>query len=244
MMKDARQYGERAFAFLDILGFKDVIKQIDANPDLIVEVRKALEYALRVEEVNNKEMIKGWKQSKLEVIAFSDCIVISASKEELFSVVLNTKYIVGNMLAMGFLCRGGIAIGKGYHQDRIVFGQGFNDAYELEHSVAIYPRVVVSEAVSKLLNERLLTQKIKIPLLKQDVDGCWFVDLFRPQFPGAVGFEKKRFAEEAKKTITKGIGHEKPGIAAKYRWLANQSNVFVHDNDLDSSKLAIRLGVE
>lgn len=243
MMKDARQYGERAFAFLDILGFKDVIKQIDANPDLVVEVRKALVFALRVEEVNSKEIIEGWRQSKLEVIAFSDCIVISASKEELFSVVLKAKSIAGNMLAMGFLCRGGIAIGKGYHQDRIVFGQGFNDAHELEQSVAIYPRVVVSDAASKLLNEWSHTQEFIIPLLKLDVDGCWFVDLFRPPFPGAVGFEKVRFAEETKKTISKGIGHETPSIAAKYRWLANQYNVFVHDNDLDSSKLAIRLGV-
>lgn len=227
MTKDAHRYAERAFAFLDILGFKDVMRELDGKPDLFEKVKVALEYALRVETVNIKEIVPGYRPSKLEVIAFSDCIVISAPQAELFSVVLRAKMVFGNMLAMGFLCRGGITIGSGFHQERIVFGQGFIDAYELEESVAVYPRIVVSDEASSVLRQKTAAQKIKIQILKQDADGCWIIDIFCPPYPGHVDFERERFLRAAQKTITDGGTNEKLGIAAKYRWLAYQFNAFI-----------------
>lgn len=234
-MKNTQQYEERAFAFIDVLGFKDIVKMMDGNPELFEKLKAALEWALSVEDANNEEILEGMKLSKSEVIAFSDCIVISAPIANIFAVVFQAKLIAGIMLAKGFLCRGGIAIGKGHHQGRIVFGQGFNDAYELEQSVAIYPRVVVSEAASKLLNEKSNASKFHSQkMVKQDVDGCWFIDIFTPPFLGVAGRDKELFARTARSVIIKNIEHKKLGIAAKSRWLANQFNAFVVETGLES----------
>lgn len=239
MMKNTQQYEERAFAFIDVLGFRNIISEMDGNPELFEKLKAALEWALSVEEANSEEIVEGRKLSKSEIIAFSDCIVISAPTANIFSVVFQAKLIAGIMLAKGFLCRGGIAIGKGYHQGRIVFGQGFNDAYKLEQSAAIYPRVVVSEAVSILLNDKSTSSIFySNKILKQDVDGCWFIDIFKPPFLGVAGSDKVQFARAARSAIIKNIEHEKLGIAAKSRWLANQFNAFVVEVCLESLVLS------
>jgi hypothetical protein len=43
--------------------------------------------------------------------------------------------------------RGGLAIGKMYHDENIFLGEAYLQAYKLESSLAKYPRIVISEKV-------------------------------------------------------------------------------------------------
>ena len=55
--------------------------------------------------------------------------------------------ITGTLLCQSqILLRGGIAVGKLYHDRQIVFGPALVKAYQLENNIAVYPRVVIDEA--------------------------------------------------------------------------------------------------
>ena len=77
-------------------------------------------------------------------------------------------------LDLGFLIRGGLTVGKLHHDARVVFGAGFVEAYEIERSIAIYPRV----ALSHNLHTRL-SYDDRTNYLIQDPDGIWHLDYFK-----------------------------------------------------------------
>jgi hypothetical protein len=83
-------------------------------------------------------------------------------------------------LNIGLLIRGGLTIGKLYHSEGVVFGEGMVDAYKLESRVAIYPRIVVSPRIYSLIpqsNKKLLATMSAAKLLK-DRDGIWHLNYF------------------------------------------------------------------
>jgi hypothetical protein len=58
----------------------------------------------------------------------------------------------------------------------VVFGQGLVDAYRLESEVAVYPRVVLSSAMSG--NEAWRTEDRR--MVKRDFDGVYYLDYLHP----------------------------------------------------------------
>lgn len=84
-----------------------------------------------------------------------------------------------HVLAEGILTRGAVVHGPAYHNGSVLFGPGIIEAYAMEREVAKYPRILVSESVRKSVWDyhKDLWQG---QLLKQDVDGCWFVNLLVP----------------------------------------------------------------
>lgn len=61
-------------------------------------------------------------------------------------MVREIGYFCRRLLTHGFVCRGAITVGHIYHRGRFVVGPAFVDAYRLEQSVALYPRVVLDSA--------------------------------------------------------------------------------------------------
>jgi hypothetical protein len=55
--------------------------------------------------------------------------------------------IAAQAVRLGFLVRGGAAIGKSYHANGVVFGEALVEAVNLEAHTAVYPRVVLSPTV-------------------------------------------------------------------------------------------------
>jgi hypothetical protein len=47
-------------------------------------------------------------------------------------------------LSNHFLIRGGLAVGKLFHQDGVVFGEGLLAALDLERKLAVFPRIAMS----------------------------------------------------------------------------------------------------
>lgn len=74
----------------------------------------------------------------------------------------------------GFLIRGGISVGKIIHTRNAVFGPALNRAYEIESTMAIFPRIVIDENV--------LPHLPLIPSLIVQEDGLYFLDPFTPRF--------------------------------------------------------------
>lgn len=134
----AARYEQRAVLFLDVLGFKRLIK--DGREDLI-------EQAL--------EITTAQCQSNITTSAFSDCMVVSMAfvrGVELSELIGFASSLVLQLLHVGILSRGGIAVGELRHEGGVVYGPALIEAYELESKVACYPRVVLArDAIAKAL---------------------------------------------------------------------------------------------
>ncbi|MDI3311811.1 MAG: hypothetical protein QJR05_10360 [Thermoanaerobacterium sp.] len=134
------RYEERIIAFIDILGFKNLVNDEFKCEDIGAILK--LPYLLRQDYVVKMLKIKG-----VMMTSISDSLVLSIRLKEsgamnkitkllsVFTQVLLSQY--------NLLLRGGIAVGKIYHDNEIVYGPGLVKAYELENKIAVYPRIVM-----------------------------------------------------------------------------------------------------
>lgn len=202
------RYEDRIVAFVDILGFKEIVYGSQTDENRLNQIYGAL-------DIRNNELAKHFAaELKLERTpqqfddrfhTFSDCIVMSVSTdpEELGLLVFMVFKICRQLLHAGFLSRGGIATGPLLHraqvdgesddetQSAMVFGPAFIDAYNLESNHADGARVILQTKVWKQLEKykaenpaSRLTEFFNSHVARAD-DGPAFVNLFA-DFPGNI----------------------------------------------------------
>jgi len=142
----SRKYEERYVAFIDILGFRELIKSSLEKSDtfdiLILSLKRIANFTLKDPLlVNNPPDLKAQN--------FSDNIVISAhlSANGLWHLLIAISDLFWSLSQFGVLLRGGVSRGPLYHDENIVFGPALVDAHHLQQNVAVFPRVVLSRQV-------------------------------------------------------------------------------------------------
>jgi hypothetical protein len=190
------KYEDRIIAFVDILGFKDIIKESDRNKHKLKLIYEALDFLknrensnewnlkfVEIEEDAQKKGVHNFDISnKTNCTCFSDTIVVSVISDSekineiVSTLIINLSYIGSKLLSEGILIRGGLTIGKLIHNNTgVIMGQGLIDAYELENRVAKFPRIVLSNALIQKLNYPIDTKRNRYPYhqyLKRFEDGC------------------------------------------------------------------------
>lgn len=100
--------------------------------------------------MRQNDFIKMLKIKGIMMTSISDSLIFSISVKERGAMNKLTKLISGFvqslLLQYGLLLRGGIAVGKLYHDGEIVYGPGLVKAYELESKLAIYPRIIMDSS--------------------------------------------------------------------------------------------------
>lgn len=196
------EYTERVVAFVDILGFKEIIKKSAHDDELV----KRIFYALDVRKDDWAEVYaqdvglnKTADDFDDRFHSFSDCIVMSVGTgiEDIGLLVYGIFKICRQLLGQGFLSRGGIAMGKLYHHDEagsshdtksrapsMVFGPAFIEAYQFESAHADGPRVILQNQVWRKIDDHCkrnsgtkLSKFLKTHIARAD-DGPAFIDLF------------------------------------------------------------------
>jgi hypothetical protein len=97
------KYEKRVTVFLDILGFKQLIKST---------------------EIKEEDVEENFSKSK-RITHFSDSIVISFNENEeseIFYTLSEIQNLIINLIYKGIICRGGIAYGKLIHNEKMIFG--------------------------------------------------------------------------------------------------------------------------
>ena len=113
---------ERIVAFIDILGFKKLTDELQEKS--LLDIISPLYFA----EASNYDQKKIYqnvgldKLHTIEVTFFSDSIVISCDIKEISSLISHVKLLSSSFIKYGLFLRGGIAYGKLFHNDRIIFG--------------------------------------------------------------------------------------------------------------------------
>lgn len=186
-------------AYLDILGVTSRMQL--QNTSQVEPLNKLYNlYTFVMELVEENKGIK--KLEGIEFKIFSDNVIIakklSANPSEQILEIESVFNWVSHFQAsavgdgVGWLVRGGITIGDFFINETIVWGNALLRAYELENSIAIYPRVIIDTAIlSKISNQKILSD-----YLRTDVDGMYFLNYMNIwHFAGEVvagGFEKMK----------------------------------------------------
>lgn len=201
------KYEQSLVAFMDILGFKEIITQSESEPNSykVETIYSILNYFkeweipgnwdLKFIEIEEDAQWRGIPRfdikNKTNITSFSDSIVISVKTtdnvNEMFStLVANLGYLGTLLLENNVLWRGGITLGKIFHhKNGIVYGPGMIEAFSLEHNYSKYPRIILSD---KLIG------KLNYPL-KEKCNRYPYHQYLKRFNDGTVGFHQMQFYE-------------------------------------------------
>lgn len=257
------KYEKRLIAFIDILGFKEIVRSSEKEDSKIEFLYSVLNYlkswevseswGLQLVEIEEDAQKKGVEsfdiKDKTNITSFSDSIVVSVKvannlNEMASTLIVNLAYIGAILFEKGILFRGGLTIGNLIHKENgTVFGQGLIEAYQLESNNAKFPRIVLSDKLLKQLNYPLETKRNRYPYhqyLDRFDDGCiGFHQLIYYQvIESWTEMTPDMLTEslrKARKVIVNGLdsSFEKPEVFEKYKWLKEQYNKLIILSDYD-----------
>lgn len=146
-------YQMGAVAFIDVLGFKEVVRssiQSEGHKRCLEDLIEALESAVPSLDARVSPHVPLRLYPKHTYI--SDCIVLSAPlldcEYPLYSglevVVMRCIQLTHKFLDLGYLLRGGISAGFVWHSDGNIVGPAYQEAYRLETQTK-QPRIALSK---------------------------------------------------------------------------------------------------
>jgi hypothetical protein len=257
-------YQRRIIAFIDILGFKEIVKQSESNSTKMDLIYSVLDYLknwessekwdlkfLEIEEDAQKKGVKNFDiRGRTNITSFSDSIVVSVLvddnvNEMTSTLVVNLANIGAVLLEKGILFRGALTIGKILHiENGIVFGQGLIDAFFLETKSAKFPRIILSDKLIEQLNYPFESKSDRYPYhqyLERFDDGC--VGLHQMIYYQVIQNWEEMTSEtlaesleKVRKVIINGLdsSFESPDVFEKYKWLKEQYNNLIIFGDLNN----------
>lgn len=231
---ESANYNERTVAFIDILGFADLVVRADRDGKLRDQIITALG---KVRSVGSP----GAGNSDLRTQNFSDSLILSAkaTAEGFWHLLLSIDALAWNLLQIGVLIRGGVTIGNLHHDENIVFGVGINNAYRLESTVAKVPRVALGTrailAAREFATQDQVWKAYKDSRLLRDGDGVWYLnylcDLAVFNRQDSTNPDMRRHplfvvGDEIRGIIQEKVGStlETPDVYAKVDWLGRYWN--------------------
>lgn len=146
------EYEERAVAFIDILGFKNIVNRSAEDEEMMKVLNELVELLqTSIPSLNSNVDANFPKDLIPQHIYISDCIILSAPlrSEEipkycgLAAIVMRAIQVSQKLLDHGFLVSGGITIGKVWHSSRNIVGPAYQEAYLLESRNSL-PCIVLS----------------------------------------------------------------------------------------------------
>lgn len=217
-------YPEKLVAFLDILGFKELILQ-DKPKALksISLIDDRIRHVLNVLYENYGKIFS----TKL----FSDCICLSCEYtfENIFYILYELAFIQFYLSINGIFLKGALSRGKHFENDIMIFSEGLIRAYELEQA-AIYPRIIIDKELIYQIKEDhqsyfpIYIGFTKTDFLIQSPDGRYIVDYLNMLYEE--GMDQHGELECHKNIIVEQIkdNFSDSNIIGKYQWLSEYHN--------------------
>lgn len=250
-MNSEIKYSKKLIAFIDILGFRELLKDPN-NLNLLVD------QLTNIKKVFDARSSQVDRFLKYDVIQFSDSIIISIDIKDVFDINLALEkislQICSSMMDSRIVVRGAITYGDFYSKDNMLISPAFAEAYEIEGNVAKYPRIVISDSLLSLLDKPEMYHLVmgsKQQILDwhtiKDSDGVSCLhylrqalhldgisslrirtreDFFKPDPEMVERLERFRRYQALIEMNLKKFKNS-PSIFEKYVWLANYHNNFI-----------------
>jgi hypothetical protein len=229
----APAYEDRLLAFVDVLGWADLIRRTVAEPELIGAVDGAaqrISFApADARQSNTMSLVHSRALAcyfgtdddlderipDLRITHFSDTYVVSspATERDAAQLVGFVSKISTDMLTLGHYVRGAIVRGLIRHSDGILYGPALIDAYQIEQHVAKYPRIIVSPEACEVFPR--FTHWVR-----EDFDGLMFLDtLFRYKWSSFQTSDLALFEKTVYEKLSRDTA--RLDLVAKHRWFLN-----------------------
>lgn len=220
-----REYTECYIAVLDLLGFKSALDNNDCEgiASIFDEIKQ--NYFIKY-DATGKAIVDN-NAIHIKIMSDTICIYIDSSiKNSLTALVATCDYLMIRLLRLSIpiLSRGAIVKGQIYHEEDILFGPGFVDAYYLEENEVNYPRIIIDETALKeytLYNEagqKYLEQNI----IKDSYDGKYISDYLYIFY--GLNHEQNTWKQFACYVINKAKNETNERIKQKYLYLSSNFN--------------------
>jgi len=159
-------YKNHVIAYIDILGFEDMIREAGADSERIYNIYNLLNEAKKF--VNIK--------SELKMRMFSDTVIISniwTNELSLQDIIQIVMIFQGHMAtkASAFF-RGAISFGNHHQMDDVIFGPAIIEAYKIE-KIASWPRVILAPSLIKKAPKSFFNNN---PYILTDNGGVKYLD--------------------------------------------------------------------
>lgn len=220
-------YKERYVAFLDLLGFKNLVTNAETNP---VE----RERLLAVLEIMRDSLCQNPRLG-MRFTHFSDCVVLSIDRtlDGLREAFESIHVLTFNLLQFDVLVRGGLVAGNAHHSGDFVYGTAINRAYRLESELAEDPMTLLSEEVvedARQYGQQIFGWLCKDPKERYFIHYLkWYAEYqHEPLYQGKVIMD-----EPAKRIIDfvlGRLGSDTGRVLAKAEWLQAYWNETVASN--------------
>lgn len=185
MEMNSEQYTDRYIAFLDLLGFKNSLKNKTCSEILKIfsQLKNHLDGVYmstgsKWEPIIGRDAID---KVSMKIMSDSICFYIDAIEENAFATLISVCLLFQVSLAEladPVILRGGIVRGNLYAKGDITFGPGLTAAYLLEEKSAKFPRIIMTgELVEKALGETdPKCKRIIERYIYRDEDGFYIIN--------------------------------------------------------------------
>lgn len=256
----------RTVAFIDILGFSDLVDRSTQDAEFLSKLHEAL----RIVDHQGREWTAqaltspggSHEAARAQLAAmdfrsqaFSDCIVLSQRDAFVVPLFISVAQLAMALLDLGVLVRGGVALGPLYHDASVVFGPALIEAYHLESRCAKFPRILVSEAVFNASQEGLVafpeqgSQAAYRPceFLRRDSDRFYHLDCLTTALlspPAVIGADDAELGMRLKKiaALVREEFQRNPRAVdtrAKWGWFVDYFNDFARVRTSHLLELAV-----
>jgi hypothetical protein len=227
------QYEQRYVAYLDILGFSELVRKQPGTP--VGAFGAALASISSSMLRSRSELFPSSQPKCWRGHWFSDTVLlIGDDSETSLGVVLSEIHtlIVELLVDYRVLVRGAVVHGSIYTHGDLLFGPALIEAHELAEEVAVYPRVVLPNELGEL---ELVHREMEHPVsdrrfaVAKDGDGQHYLDMLAANvdivrgaaLSDAEHVKRSHLLSQVTMVVEEGLRMHasRPRVLAKYRWL-------------------------
>lgn len=230
MANEMIKYNDYYVAYMDLLGFKELIR--NEKCEYIYSLFDLIKKGHIVDMTLNDEHFDVMDKVKYKIMSDSIVLYIHSDIDDaLFALILSCQKLQMELLLMDnpILLRGGIARGSLFVSEDIIYGEGLTNAYLIESSVAIYPRIVFYKDLLKSNIphcKEIDNEVIKFYCLEDDDELCMVNFLFI--FPWLHSIDSVQYIENILKLCQKYIDSSYNfSVRNKYLWLKKKTTTFL-----------------
>lgn len=242
-------YETNIIAFLDILGFKNLIntKEFDKIKEIFQTIISEKDAGIALVRATGGDLsLEQYNEilSSTKIHLMSDSIIVAApfKHEEALAVVIDICCCIQEALyefEFPVFLRGAIAKGEFYLDNNIIFGKGLVDAYIAQEHFAIYPRIIISPEIAENMIVSVDENYKGLPV---DKDGYYYIDTLKRYIDcntKAELLECGRYLKIQSFVQDQLKGYADARLREKYIWLQRELVKIKRDLALDEGELIL-----
>jgi len=234
------KYDFRVVAFIDILGFENIIEKTKTDEKefdrVLTTLTELKDFFIRPKDHNEIEADRKLG-ADTQIVQVSDSLIISRLIQEqggIYNMLDDCAFAIHLLISNKFLCRGAIRFGKMYHKETTLFGPAYVEACKAEKEEKL-PVVKFDKNLFEIAKyfpgpTNIGFEDWEIDFIKKNCkqldNGEYYLDYFTDyddRVGGGEGTASSHYSK-LREIIVEGLNSKDKNVYKKYIWAAQQFN--------------------